>query len=175
MDDSTTETNQNATGSSLDHNSLKAAVAVSLLRSKFFQNQKQTESDALRWKRKVCQKLNRLSDLLFLNQMFVFVGVDNLFSIFRRRSESKSSSDSEMISEKLKVLDRFLFFRFCYSFYLLFDFSAVDASEFDLFPQTASCKCFFFDNLGQSSVKDAQDGSHRGFHDVLRRRFLRQG
>ncbi|KAL5772935.1 hypothetical protein ACOSP7_012549 [Xanthoceras sorbifolium] len=51
---------------------------------------------------------------------------------------------------------------------------AEDASRFDLFPQSASCKCFFFDNLGKLSPKQAVDGSHRRFNDVLRRRFLRQ-
>ncbi|TXG61140.1 hypothetical protein EZV62_012503 [Acer yangbiense] len=51
---------------------------------------------------------------------------------------------------------------------------AEDASRFDLFPQSASCKCFFFDNLGKLSPKQAADGSHGRFNDILRRRFLRQ-
>ncbi|MBA0752642.1 hypothetical protein Gogos_001449, partial [Gossypium gossypioides] len=52
---------------------------------------------------------------------------------------------------------------------------AGEASQCDLFPQTASCKCYFFDNLGKLSPNRLGDGSDRRFHDVLRRRFLRQG
>ncbi|KAG4167609.1 hypothetical protein ERO13_A13G206700v2 [Gossypium hirsutum] len=51
---------------------------------------------------------------------------------------------------------------------------AEEASQCDLFPQTASCKCYFFDNLGKLSPNRLGDGSDRRFHDVLRRRFLRQ-
>ena len=52
-----------------------------------------------------------------------------------------------------------------------------DASQCDLFPQSASCKCYFFDNLGKLSPKrlEVEDGSDRRFNDVLRRRFFRQG
>jgi hypothetical protein len=50
-----------------------------------------------------------------------------------------------------------------------------DATQCDLFPQTASCKCYFFDNLGKLSSTRLGDGSDRRFNDVLRRRFLRQG
>ncbi|MBA0784175.1 hypothetical protein Gotri_001768, partial [Gossypium trilobum] len=52
---------------------------------------------------------------------------------------------------------------------------AEEASQCDIFPQTASCKCYFFDNLGKLSPNRLGDGSDRRFHDVLRRRFLRQG
>nr|XP_043625425.1 protein MULTIPOLAR SPINDLE 1 [Erigeron canadensis] len=39
----------------------------------------------------------------------------------------------------------------------------------------ASCKCYFFDNLGKLSPnKLAGEGFDSGFNDVLRRRFLRQ-
>ncbi|KAI9393106.1 hypothetical protein POPTR_006G182201v4 [Populus trichocarpa] len=51
---------------------------------------------------------------------------------------------------------------------------AEDASQCDLFPQTALCKCYFFDNLGKLSPKPVGDGSDRRFNDILRRRFLRQ-
>ncbi|KAL1064989.1 hypothetical protein V6Z11_D13G249500 [Gossypium hirsutum] len=51
---------------------------------------------------------------------------------------------------------------------------AEEASQCDIFPQTASCKCYFFDNLGKLSPNRLGDGSDRRFHDVLRRRFLRQ-
>ncbi|KAJ8750659.1 hypothetical protein K2173_015840 [Erythroxylum novogranatense] len=47
---------------------------------------------------------------------------------------------------------------------------AEDASRFDLFPNTASCKCYFFHDLG----KLHGDSSPSRFNDVLRRRFLRQ-
>lgn len=50
-----------------------------------------------------------------------------------------------------------------------------DATHCDLFPQTASCKCYFFDNLGKLSSTRLGDGSDRRFKDVIRRRFLRQG
>jgi hypothetical protein len=50
-----------------------------------------------------------------------------------------------------------------------------DATQCDLFPQTASCKCYFFDNLGKLSSTRLGDGSDRRFNDVIRRRFLRQG
>jgi hypothetical protein len=50
-----------------------------------------------------------------------------------------------------------------------------DATQCDLFPQSASCKCYFFDNLGKLSSTRLGDGSDRRFNDVLRRRFLRQG
>ncbi|KAL5842122.1 hypothetical protein ACOSQ3_012725 [Xanthoceras sorbifolium] len=118
MDQPTTNTNQNASSSSQNDESLKLAVAVSLLRSKLRVNQ--TESDALRWKRKAKDRKQEL---------------------IRLRDDLRE---------------------------------AEDASRFDLFPQSASCKCFFFDNLGKLSPKQAVDGSHRRFNDVLRRRFLRQ-
>lgn len=52
-----------------------------------------------------------------------------------------------------------------------------DASQCDLFPKSASCKCYFFDNLGKLSpnLLEVEDGSDRRFNDVLRRRFFRQG
>ncbi|KAK9274974.1 hypothetical protein L1049_022231 [Liquidambar formosana] len=51
---------------------------------------------------------------------------------------------------------------------------AEDGLQYDLFPQSASCKCYFFDSLGKSSPKRFGDGSVRRFNDVLRRRFFRQ-
>ncbi|PON99360.1 multipolar spindle [Trema orientale] len=51
---------------------------------------------------------------------------------------------------------------------------AEDDSQSDLFPQSAACKCYFFDQLGKLSPKKVTDGSDRRFNDVLRRRFLRQ-
>ncbi|KAH6779367.1 hypothetical protein C2S52_010604 [Perilla frutescens var. hirtella] len=49
---------------------------------------------------------------------------------------------------------------------------AEDGMHHDLFPQNVSCKCYFYDNLGQLSPNH---GSYEDrFNDVLRRRFLRQ-
>ncbi|KAK2646086.1 hypothetical protein Ddye_021281 [Dipteronia dyeriana] len=118
MDQPTTNTNQNSNATSQNDESLKLAVAVSLLRSKLLQNQ--TDSDALRWKRKAKERKKEL---------------------LRLRDDLRE---------------------------------AEDASRFDLFPKSASCKCFFFDNLGKLSPKQAADGSHGRFNDILRRRFLRQ-
>lgn len=52
---------------------------------------------------------------------------------------------------------------------------ALDASHDDLFSQNATCKCFFFDNLGKLNPKRLEDATDRRFNDVLRRRFFRQG
>ncbi|XP_030932325.1 protein MULTIPOLAR SPINDLE 1 [Quercus lobata] len=107
--------------------SLKFALALSLLRSKLHQSQPPppsnlSDSDALRWKRKAKERKQE---------------------IFRLREDLKE---------------------------------AEDASQCDLFPQSASCKCYFFDNLGKLSPKrlEVEDGSDRRFNDVLRRRFFRQ-
>ncbi|XAR66742.1 hypothetical protein NMG60_11013066 [Bertholletia excelsa] len=51
---------------------------------------------------------------------------------------------------------------------------AEDKTECDLYSQSASCKCFFFDNLGELSPSLFLNGSDQRFNDVLRRRFLRQ-
>ncbi|KAF5445678.1 hypothetical protein F2P56_034714 [Juglans regia] len=111
------------TNTNPDDQSLKLALAISLLRSKFIQNRPpptdRNESDALRWKRKAKE---RKQELLLLR-------------------------------EDLK--------------------EAEDASQCDLFPKSASCKCYFFDNLGKLSPQGLEDGSDRRFNDVLLRRFLR--
>ncbi|KAL8493087.1 hypothetical protein ACS0TY_024345 [Phlomoides rotata] len=49
---------------------------------------------------------------------------------------------------------------------------AEDGVHHDLFPQNVSCKCYFYDNLGQLSPNDESD--QKRISDVLRRRFLRQ-
>ncbi|KAM6553036.1 hypothetical protein CsatB_013798 [Cannabis sativa] len=109
-----------------DDPKLRMALAISLLRSKFFpQNQppnpSASDSDVLRWKRKAKE---RKQELLRLR-------------------------------EDLRL--------------------AEDVSQCDLFPQSAACKCYFFDQLGKMSPKSVTDGCDRRFNDVLRRRFLRQG
>ncbi|KAI3866792.1 hypothetical protein MKX03_008900 [Papaver bracteatum] len=48
-----------------------------------------------------------------------------------------------------------------------------DGQQFDVLPQIASCKCYFFDNLGKLSPKFGDSHNH-GIDEVLRRRFLRQ-
>ncbi|KAG8651876.1 protein MULTIPOLAR SPINDLE 1 isoform X2 [Manihot esculenta] len=115
----------NTNAESTSDQSLKLAVAVSLLRSKLLQRQAPLldpppESDALRWKRKAKERKEEL---------------------LRLREDLKE---------------------------------AEDASHCDLFPQSASCKCYFFDKLGKLSPKRDEDGCDRRFNDVLRRRFLRQ-
>ncbi|XP_068310862.1 protein MULTIPOLAR SPINDLE 1 [Pyrus communis] len=110
-----------------DGQSLRVAVAISLLRSKLLQNQplpppppSVDQSDALRWKRKAKE---RKLELLRLRQ---------------------DLNEAE------------------------------DASQCDLFPESASCKCYFFDDLGKlSPSKRLPDPSQCRFNDVLRRRFLR--
>ncbi|KAF9617310.1 hypothetical protein IFM89_035291 [Coptis chinensis] len=53
-----------------------------------------------------------------------------------------------------------------------------DGFENDLFPPNASCKCYFFDNLGKfvttSNSDNQEDESDRRVNQVLHRRFLRQ-
>ncbi|KAG5409088.1 hypothetical protein IGI04_005407 [Brassica rapa subsp. trilocularis] len=46
-------------------------------------------------------------------------------------------------------------------------------SHCDLFPASASCKCYFFDNLGEFSGRRFGEVSQPSFSDVLRRRFIR--
>lgn len=48
-----------------------------------------------------------------------------------------------------------------------------DGVHHDLFPQNASCKCYFYDNLGQLSPNS--ESHQKRINDVLLRRFLRQG
>lgn len=52
-------------------------------------------------------------------------------------------------------------------------FLTSDGLHHDVFPQNVSCKCYFFDNLGQLSPNGESDQNR--FKDVLRRRFFRQG
>ncbi|KAK4481659.1 hypothetical protein RD792_012566 [Penstemon davidsonii] len=96
----------------------------------------------------------------------------------RRRQKSSSSSsatadpasginaaESDPIKWKRKVYIPFI------------HLSSINGMQHDLFPQNVSCKCYFFDNLGELSPKLSIDGSesdHKRFNDVLRRRFLRQ-
>ncbi|XP_004508234.2 protein MULTIPOLAR SPINDLE 1 isoform X2 [Cicer arietinum] len=107
--------------------SLKLAVAISLLRSKFMKNIKDcnaispSQSDTLlRWKRKAKERKQE---------------------ILRLREDLKESQD---------------------------------ASHCDLFPENASCKCYFFGSLGELNPKHHVNDSENRFNDVLRRRFLRQ-
>ncbi|CAH8366130.1 unnamed protein product [Eruca vesicaria subsp. sativa] len=110
--------------------SLKLAIAVSLLRSKI-QNRRSSSSsstsrrdstsdntDALRWKHKAKERKKEII----------------------RLQEDLKNADS--------------------------------GSHCDLFPASASCKCYFFDNLGERRFGEA---SEPRFNHVLRRRFLRLG
>ncbi|KAH0937488.1 hypothetical protein HID58_004949 [Brassica napus] len=93
--------------------SLKLAIAVSLIQSKI-QNRR-SSSDALRWKHKAKERKKEIMRL----------------------------------QEDLK--------------------HAESGSHCYLFPENASCKCYFFDNLGEFSGRRSQTR----FSDVLRRRFIR--
>ncbi|CAL9244016.1 unnamed protein product [Arabidopsis halleri] len=108
--------------------SLRLAIAVSLLRSKIQNHQSSSstsrcdvpsESDALRWKQKAKERKKEIIKL----------------------------------QEDLK--------------------DAESAFHRDLFPANASCKCYFFDNLGVFSGRRIGEASESRFNDVLRRRFLR--
>ncbi|CAN1809371.1 Protein MULTIPOLAR SPINDLE 1 [Linum perenne] len=122
---------QNGTAASSREESLKLALAISLVRSKLINSQKppppplpepSSGSDALRWKRKVAK--------------------DRKQEIIRLREDLKEAEDA--------------------------------SSKCDLFPQTAACKCYLFDDLGKLRSEYAGDGSDSRFKDVLRRRFFRQ-
>ncbi|CAI9098788.1 OLC1v1035495C1 [Oldenlandia corymbosa var. corymbosa] len=51
---------------------------------------------------------------------------------------------------------------------------AEDGLQYDLFPQNASCKCYFFDDMGVLGGNQLDDSSNLRFNDLLRRRFFRQ-
>ncbi|KAL1217526.1 Protein MULTIPOLAR SPINDLE 1 [Cardamine amara subsp. amara] len=109
--------------------SLRLAIAVSLLRSKIQKRQSSSsttsrcdapsESDALRWKQKAKERKKEIIKL----------------------------------QEDLK--------------------DAESALHRDLFPENATCKCYFFDNLGEFSDRRIGEASEPRYNDVLRRRFLR--
>ncbi|KAI3524295.1 hypothetical protein L1887_02948 [Cichorium endivia] len=109
--------------------SLKLAIAMALIRSKFLKNPSETlhppsatsNSDAIKWKRKAKERKQE---------------------IIRLR---KNLEEVE------------------------------DGLQHELFPGSASCKCYFFENLGKLSPnKLPGEGFDGRFNDVLRRRFLRQ-
>ncbi|EOA14749.1 hypothetical protein CARUB_v10028045mg [Capsella rubella] len=109
--------------------SLRLAIAVSLLRSKIQNRQSSSsstsrcdvlsETDALRWKQKAKERKKEIIRL----------------------------------QENLK--------------------DAESSFHRDLFPANASCKCYFFDDLGAFSGRRIGEASEARFNDVLRRRFLR--
>lgn len=164
--------------------SMKLAIAISLLRSKFMKKTKDSNSISpsqsetlLRWKRKV-----RFT-LFFSKIQCVFSSYFPTL-ILRLRKGSKRFYASEKIWRKLKVWRGFhdfllwthIHLQLWYDMILiLFFFLDADASHCDLFPGNASCKCYFFDSLGQLSPKHHGNDSNNRFNDVLRRRFLRQG
>ncbi|KAJ0030243.1 hypothetical protein Pint_14364 [Pistacia integerrima] len=103
--------NRNSKTSASNDESVRLAVAISLLRSKLRLSQNQStqpssESDALRWKRKMTERKQEL---------------------IRLREDLREAEDS---------------------------------SHCDLFPQSASCKCYFFDRLGKLSPKIDGDASY---------------
>lgn len=56
-------------------------------------------------------------------------------------------------------------------------FLSSDGSQYDLFTQNATCKCYFFENLGKSRSDERSGGCHYNsrFSAVLHRRFMRHG
>ncbi|KAG2310824.1 hypothetical protein Bca52824_022381 [Brassica carinata] len=128
--------------------SLKLAIAVSLIQSKI-QNRRSSsssETDALRWKHK-----NRRSS-----------------SSSTSRHDSSSETDALRWKRKAKERKKEIF-------RLQEDLKdAESAYHCDLFPANASCKCYFFDNLGEfSGRRFGEEASEPRFNHVLRRRFLR--
>lgn len=116
------------------------------------------------------------------NLCFNFSSFDVILGEGAKARDSQAQGRSQGSRRfSLQFFYSFIFFPYAYfQFYLNFlrlslCMYYVEASQCDLFPQAASCKCYFFDNLGKLSPNRLGDGSDRRFHDVLRRRFLRQG
>ncbi|KAA0056114.1 Multipolar spindle 1, putative isoform 1 [Cucumis melo var. makuwa] len=151
------ETQIPAASGGIDDQSLKLAIAGSLLHSKAIQNQHQqhsptvssppSHSNALRWKRKAKE---RKQELIRLRENLK--QAEGLCTII-------SSSSLLLSSELIGFLS---------------DDLALDASHDDFLSQNSTCKCFFFDNLGKLNPTRPEDGTDNRFNDVLRRRFLRQ-
>jgi hypothetical protein len=93
--------------------------------------------------------------------------------ILRLREDLKETQGSSLILFLINAYSSAFVIWFWVFFLFVLD---SDASHCDLFPESASCKCYFFDNLGRLSPKfDGNASSNNRFNDVLRRRFLRQG
>ncbi|CAN6862356.1 unnamed protein product, partial [Brassica oleracea] len=131
--------------------SLRLAIAVSLLRSKI-QNRLSSSSTSL------CDAPSETDPLLWKQK--------------NRRSSSSTSrcgappSDTDALRWKQKAKER-------KKEIIRLQEDLKDAESCDLFPANASCKCYFFDNLGEFSGRRIGEASEPRFNDALRRRFLR--
>ncbi|KAF2575695.1 hypothetical protein F2Q70_00005378 [Brassica cretica] len=133
--------------------SLRLAIAVSLLRSKI-QNRLSSSSTSL------CDAPSETDPLRWKQK--------------NRRSSSSTSrcgappSDTDALRWKQKAKER-------KKEIIRLQEDLKDAESCDLFPANASCKCYFFDNLGEFSGRRIGEASEPRFNDALRRRFLRIG
>ncbi|KAG2274835.1 hypothetical protein Bca52824_057390 [Brassica carinata] len=132
--------------------SLRLAIAMSLLRSKI-QNRLPSSSTSL------CDAPSETDPLRWKQK--------------NRRSSSSTSrgdahpSDTDALRWKQKAKER-------KTEIIRLQEDLEDAESCDLFPANASCKCYFFDSLGEfSSCRRIGEASERRFNDALRRRFLR--
>ncbi|KAF3562389.1 hypothetical protein DY000_02017711 [Brassica cretica] len=131
--------------------SLRLAIAVSLLRSKI-QNRLSSSSTSL------CDAPSETDPLRWKQK--------------NRRSSSSTSrcgappSDTDALRWKQKAKER-------KKEIIRLQEDLKDAESCDLFPANASCKCYFFDNLGEFSGRRIGEASEPRFNDALRRRFLR--
>ncbi|PKI52363.1 hypothetical protein CRG98_027289 [Punica granatum] len=163
------------TEKSSDDQSLKLALAISLLRSKLQHKQPPPpppslpppppppEADALRWKRKVSNMLVDRMNLMIQRTFCIFyvdffvlpsmIFIPCMF-LFMYCKAKERKQEILRLREDLKV--------------------AEDASRAHQVPEVASCKCYFYNELGKMSSKELVDGSDCSFSDVLRRRFLKQ-
>ncbi|CAG7910350.1 unnamed protein product [Brassica rapa] len=133
--------------------SLRLAIAVSLLRSKI-QNRLSSSSTSL------CDAPSETDPLRWKQK--------------NRRSSSSTSrcgappSETDALRWKQKAKER-------KKEIIRLKEDLKDAKSCDLFPANASCKCYFFDNLGEFSGRRIGEASEPRFNDALRRRFLRIG
>ncbi|KAG5376226.1 hypothetical protein IGI04_040822 [Brassica rapa subsp. trilocularis] len=133
--------------------SLRLAIAVSLLRSKI-QNRLSSSSTSL------CDAPSETDHLRWKQK--------------NRRSSSSTSrcgappSETDALRWKQKAKER-------KKEIIRLREDLKDAESCDLFPANASCKCYFFDNLGEFSGRRIGEASEPRFNDALRRRFLRIG
>ncbi|CAF1767181.1 BnaC09g33470D [Brassica napus] len=131
--------------------SLRLAIAVSLLRSKI-QNRLSSSSTSL------CDAPSETDPLRWKQK--------------NRRSSSSTSrcgappSDTDALRWKQKAKER-------KKEIISLQEDLKDAESCDLFPANASCKCYFFDNLGEFSGRRIGEASEPRFNDALRRRFFR--
>ncbi|CAH8358744.1 unnamed protein product [Eruca vesicaria subsp. sativa] len=85
---------------------------------------------------------------------------------WKQKNRRSSSSDTDALRWKQKAKER-------KKEIIRLQEDLKDAESCDLFPGNASCKCYFFDSLGELSGRRIGEASEARFNDALRRRFLR--